>query len=299
MVECLASKVEQFGQCFKAARPVWDGREGVHIDYDALESKPFDALMFFTMYAHERPQANPRYKVAHRMAVLRTIGVIDTTPDVNERFRHTFERNGGFALAVWQNFRQCLSEDDTNPMLNETYTKGAVRLILERLKKESQPNVVFWLRSKELEDAYYTLSRLGGGIGHKIAALFLRDVWYFVGEWSSYDKTNLFCIQPVDIWVERWARRCWPGINWPGDREKTAKLITECCRGDGINPVLFNMGAWFIGSHFQRLCSFFQVPVSHRFDYQGALDTFDSALVNRGIRNLASSEGNGQTFPLL
>jgi len=299
MSESLPSKVERFGQCFGAARPVWDRREGVRIDYDALESNPFDALMFLTMYAHERPQANPRYKFAHRMAVLRTIGVSGIMPDTNERFHHSFETDDNFALAVWQNFAQCLGEEDTKAVPNERYTKGAVRLILERLKEGSEPNVVRWLRSKKLGDAYYTLSRLGGGIGHKIAALFLRDIWYFVGEWPTYDNTRLFCTQPVDIWVERWARRCWPGIEWPSDREKSAKLIVECCGKDKINPILFNMGAWFVGSHFQRLCSFFQIPMLQRFDYIGALDIFDPALVNQGISNLERYEGNGQIFPLL
>jgi hypothetical protein len=293
----LASKVEQFGQCFTSARPVWDDREGVHIDYNCLESKPFDALMFFTMYAHERPQANPRYKFAHRMAILKTIGLRQITPNVNEHFRDTFERKKDFAHRVWQAFEICLSTDDTIP--NETYTKGAVRLVLEKMKSESQPNIVLWLRSKKLQDAYHTLSRLGGGIGIKIAALFLRDIWRFVGEWSNYDKSELYCIQPVDIWVERWAKRCWPEIEWPNNREKIAKRICKACQEDGIDPVSFNMGAWLIGSHFQRLCSFFQVPMLDRFDYRATLNIFDPTIVNQAIQYLAISEGDRKMFPLM
>jgi hypothetical protein len=297
MAGSLASKVQPFGECFVTARPVWDWREGVQIDYGGLESKPFDALMFFTMYAHERPQADPRYKFAHRMAIMRSIGLQKITPEVNQRFQDQFKRKKDFASIMWQNFVECLKEDKTVP--KETYTKGAVRLVLERLKSESQPNVVVWLRSKPLGDAYGTLSKLGGGIGPKIAALFLRDIWRFVGKWHSYDETDLFCIQPVDRWVERWAKRCWPPEeSWPSNREEIAKLICKYCQRDGVDPVLFNMGAWLLGSHFQNLCSFFQVPMLKRFNYGGTLDIFDPNLVNRAIGNLARSEGNGDTFPI-
>lgn len=293
----MASKVQEFGGCFDVARPIWDRREGVQVNYQLLESRPFDALMFFTMYAHERPQADPRYPVAHRMAVLRAIGVSDATEaNVNEQFANRFRKDKGFPEAVWSEFEKCLKMDDRVP--KESYTVGPVRRVLEKLQEAGEPNLVVLLRSKKLKEAYNFLLGIHGGIGHKIAALFLRDVWGYAGPWPNTPESDLYCVQPVDRWVEFWARKCWPAVDWPQNREEVARLIVGRCLADRIDTVAFNKGAWFVGAHFQKLCGFFNIPIAKRLSYTEAVADFDPGIVRQAIAALLSSETSCRTFPV-
>ncbi len=57
-----------------------------------------------------------------------------------------------------------------------------------------------------------------------------------------------FCLQPVDVWVRRIARKA--GIAGPTDNDPAIrKGILKACRDEGVSPVVFNQGAWYMGYH--------------------------------------------------
>jgi len=203
MNRSLAHKLAEFGRCFNAAKPVWDRRHGLPIDriddYRQLVNKPLEALMLFTTVAHERPYASPKYPVAHRMAILKAIGASDIrNTGVNKKFSEKLLSDGNFPDEVWRDFKELAEietkrdEQQSNKQnIKEKYTKGPVVRILQELKAKREPNLILYLQSKKLEDAYNFLKdkKQIGGIGHKIAALFLRDVWDYVGKGGQWVNT--------------------------------------------------------------------------------------------------------------
>jgi len=64
------------------------------------------------------------------------------------------------------------------------------------------------------------------------------------------------------------------------------------CHEDGVDPVDFNMGCWFVASHFQELCSFFNISESERDNNEVAcLKRFKAGPVVNRIKALADTEG--------
>lgn len=304
----LAHRLSEFGRCFDAAKPIWDRRHGLHIktldDYRKLVNKPLDALMLFTTAAHERPYASPQFPIAHRLAIIKAIGASDIQePNVNKKFSEKLLNYNNFPGQVWSEFKKLakIEEKAANQATKESYTKGPVLKILDVLKAARQPNIILYLQSKKLKNAYEFLKDKNqiGGIGHKIAALFLRDIWDYVGkggQWVNTPPTDKYCIQPVDRWVKMWAEKCWSD-DWPQSVEKYAEPIIGRCKAEGVDPMNFNKGAWFVGSHFQNICSFCGVKASDRLSYTADIvDQFDPNKVEQAIKTLSSLEAGGQVF---
>ena len=300
----LAAKIQEFSAAFDTARRIWDSREGLYIDYQSLDSKPFDAIMFFTMYAHERPFSNPRYPVAHRMAILRSISASDAKePGVNDKFASKY-CEPGFADAVWNEFKTLLriadKREETRKRM-EKYTSGPVRTILEKLRENMEPNIVVLLTLMTLREAYEFLKKIDG-ISHKIAALFLRDVRSYFGGWQDAEESD-YCVQPVDRWVKELAAMCWSDVDTNQNSEKIARDIVRRCRKQGIDPIAFNKGAWLVGAHFQKLCSFFNIETTRRLSDTGtlaveAIHRFDPNILRKAVETLGKAETAGEIYPL-
>jgi hypothetical protein len=298
----LARRVEEFSGAFDVARPIWDRRQGLCIDYRFLSSKPFDALMFFTLYAHERPFANPRYPVAHRIAILKAIGASDAKgASVNRKHARRY-CEPGFAQAVWKEFKTLLTQDEGKEEARKTlknlkkYTRGPVLGILKMLTDERQPNIVVLLTSMKLREAYELLNHIDW-IGHKIAALFLRDVRGYCGGWPQAEEGDLFCLQPVDRWVGRLAVKCWEDLKEEKNPEKMAREIVKRCGKEGVDPIRFNKGAWLLGAHSQKLCGFFNIRTTMRLSDMGTLiDRFDPSMLKKAIETLGKAENAAEVY---
>lgn len=295
-------KVAEFSKAFSATGRIWEARDGLCIDYPALDKKPFDAIMFFTKYAHERPFTNPRHPIAHRISILKAIGVSDAKdPSANDKFAAKY-CEPGFAEKVWDEFALLMKIADKHKETRKTiekYTQGPVQTILEKLKEAEQPSIVALLTSKPLEEAYRFLKKIDG-ISHKIAALFLRDVSCSFGGWDKPERRHFYCLQPVDRWVRVVAERCWENIAGIKDVEKVAKAIVECCRVQGIDPIDFNKGAWFLGANFQKLCGFFRIDTTMRLPDLNtrAIEKFDLAELERAIETLGRAKSPERIYPL-
>lgn len=85
-------------------------------------------------------------------------------------------------------------------------------------------------------------------VGPKIAAFYLRDLVSLYGLEDKVPAEYAFCLQPVDVWVEKVARQL--GIVDQGaNPDKIQSAIIAHCQAEGISPLLFNQGAWYVGSN--------------------------------------------------
>lgn len=78
-------------------------------------------------------------------------------------------------------------------------------------------------------------------VGDKIASFFLRDTVFVYDLESSLKPEDYYYVIPIDIWVRRIAEKL--GI------EADAKAIATVCQQNGVSPVRFDQGAWYLGSH--------------------------------------------------
>ena len=78
-------------------------------------------------------------------------------------------------------------------------------------------------------------------IGDKIASFYLRDT-VFVYELDNYLKPEDYhYVMPIDTWVKQISNKI--GV------EADAKAMATACQQNGVSPIKFNQGAWYIGSH--------------------------------------------------
>lgn len=264
----LIQVIEGFGRCYDAAHLIWMDRVGLPTDHSKLLDSPINALRFFASYTHERGGTNPRFALYHRVAISKA------ESNYGENIL-----NSEFAETTWSEFEK-LAAGKSNPKL----TKGPVKDILVELRKAGEPNIIRHLYKKSLEGAYQWLTNIRG-IGHKLASLLLRDIWSCIGPWPETPSSSLKYLQPIDRWVRMWVKDfLWRNLDWPNDDLKFATQVVEECQKLKVDHVQLNKGAWFVGSHFDRLCQFFGIPQNKWVDFNIA-KKFDCVKVEQAIRN--------------
>jgi len=78
-------------------------------------------------------------------------------------------------------------------------------------------------------------------VKNKTASFFLRDT-VFVYDLEAYLKAeDYYYLVPIDTWVKKVADKL--GI------KANAKDIAITCQQNGVSPIRFNQGAWYLGSH--------------------------------------------------
>ncbi|MHB8539594.1 MAG: HhH-GDP family DNA glycosylase [Candidatus Acidiferrales bacterium] len=252
----LPSHIEKFADCFDLLQRHSAVRCGLEKEaLDHLTERPLDAMIFWTLYAHERAGRNPKFQFFHRAALYKSLGHEKYETGLNQPYAQELLKED-FAERVWGNFCSM-----TNGKTNEKLTRGPVRDTLEKLRKESSPNLVARLLNLGMPDARKWLLPLKG-VGPKIASFFLRDCFSFSHE--PIPSEQQWLAQPVDRWVLFWADKAWPTEKLPEIRkhDDQAKRITESCQEMGVNPIAFNKGAWFLGAHYSDIRLLYGLPES-------------------------------------
>jgi len=78
-------------------------------------------------------------------------------------------------------------------------------------------------------------------VGPKIASFFLRDTVFVYELDHSIRPEDYYYLMPIDTWVRKIADKL--GI------KADAKAIATLCHQNGVSPIRFNQGAWYLGSH--------------------------------------------------
>ena len=228
------------------------------------------AIFLFTTYAHERQGSNPRFPLFHRVALIKSLD--------GRKFNKVLLEDEQFPESVWNEFKMMAKKP------NKRITQGIVKHILEKMRNEGEPNLIRLLREKTLLKAYTWLKGVKG-IGPKLASFFLRDLWSFIGPWKNTATQDLYCVQPIDRWVQFWAKECWPQTKFPllkdapSDTrvENFAKKVIQVYFQNDIDPISFNKGAWFVGSHFDNLCFYFKVPEIDQINFKSCVINYFKA----------------------
>lgn len=265
----LAKALASFGKCSDVAHSIWMEQMDLPSDHKELLTSPIKSLLFFASYAHERAGRNPRFSLYHRIAIKK---IYDAGQDV---------MSASFAYRVWEEFEKLTpyDEEKRRHKTNEKLTKGPVMEVPKRLRRNGEANLISHLRRMTLEEAHTWLTKIPG-IGNKVASLLLRDIWSYIDKWPDTPLSHEKFLQPVDVWVRFWSLKAFPTGDWPRDDLRFAEQLVNRCRNATIDPVEFNKGAWFVGSHFYRLCHFFKVPEVERVDFR-IVEAFDADAVLR------------------
>jgi len=85
-------------------------------------------------------------------------------------------------------------------------------------------------------------------IGPKISSFYLRDLIDVCKLENYLSEDDYALLQPVDTWVRQVAERI--GIIGSGVSTKVAQgIIAEVCKEEGVSPIRFNQGAWYVGAN--------------------------------------------------
>jgi len=278
--------LESFNHCYDLAQKKWFQQAYVTSDPTQLTNDSLNALFFFTTFAHERGGRNPRYSLYHRVAINRALG--------GRSFDQVLLNSPNFSSDVWNKFIQMAVKP------NEKNTRGVVKDVLDKMRMQQEPNIVNLVSKASLIDSYMWLKKIRG-IGPKIASLFLRDVDSIVKPWRNIPQQHFYCMQPIDRWVRFWSRYCWPNQQWPNEYqvEKWAKIVVNLCNQSNLNSQDFNKGSWFVGSHFDDMCQFFDVPEHNRIDYVNCvIQYFNANVLHSAINNFMKHYEDHEVFPV-
>jgi len=282
----LARKLCDFASCYDHSHGIWMKRVGLTLDDKDLVKDSYQAMIFYTTYIHERQGSNPRFPLYHREALKRAMN--------GKNFDDILVSDNSFPEKVWKHFQE-MSGKGTNPKI----TKGVVSEILYEMRNEHETNIINLLKNKNLLEAFRWLDGIRG-IGPKLASFFLRDIWSFVGEWKNVPESSLRYLQPIDRWIRFWSKRCWPDIDWKSNsKEKEfSKRVTEECLNAKINPVAFNKGAWFAGSHFRELSWFFSVPEENQVEMEKCILGFSASEVVEAMKRFDEYSKQRMVYPI-
>lgn len=100
----------------------------------------------------------------------------------------------------------------------------------------------------ELKELWKSLQKFESGtgiksVGEKTASLFLRDLVTLL-DLEPKISEGWECLQPIDTWVRKVCEKV--GIE---EKRNLRKSIVDVCNSQGVSPVKFNMGAWYVGYH--------------------------------------------------
>lgn len=256
----IAQKISEFSLCYKEAVKNWLFYSELPEEVNKIKNDPLLSMCLFAGMAHERAGRNPNFSKFHRIALKRTLE--------GKKFEDALLNDSKYPNRVWNEFeKQTPTKENGKKATNPTHTMGAVKEILEKMKKEKEPNIATLLGKKQVEKAREFLRSLTG-IGFKLSAFVMRDFSDFFALWkdelkSDENKNKYFHLQPVDRWIERVSKSVW-NIELEGSHDEKAEKIIKCCLKENIDPIAFNQGAWFISAKLNELCAFQRIPEEKR-----------------------------------
>ncbi|MHA1963293.1 MAG: hypothetical protein ACXACG_02645 [Candidatus Thorarchaeota archaeon] len=156
----------------------------------------------------------------------------------------------------WANCLKQYSRRELNathfPLNCESDTKSPNRSLLRVMLDNDITNLAKWskkrLKQNRLREAHRTIKGIRG-IGKKIASFYLRDIAFLIG-FDEYSIGDSNLLQPIDLWVNRALEIILdeelgsPETNY---YPKTNTIVNLCEQAD-CSAMMFNMGAWVVGS---------------------------------------------------
>jgi len=135
--------------------------------------------------------------------------------------------------------------------VNKRYDRLLVIGTLGLTSELQKLNIAEWagreVRAGRLSKVYRRLDQLPS-VGDKIGSFFLRDLVDVLDLRAYVKRADRLLLQPVDTWVRQVARKI--GIRTgEGDLTGMRKAVVAACDDADADPIRFNQGAWYLGSH--------------------------------------------------
>jgi hypothetical protein len=135
--------------------------------------------------------------------------------------------------------------------VNKEGDRLMVLSLINFIQSNNQKNIVKFIikkiESNAISEAYKKLDEIYS-IGPKVASFILRDIVYIYELEKNLNKNDYYFLQPIDTWVHK-VSRVIGLINKDKFYKDESKDITNRCFEFGVNPIHYNQGAWYIGTH--------------------------------------------------
>ncbi len=194
---------------------------------------------FLISYAFER-QGSPR---AYRTIAKRAIDKVFTNSDIKVTANEVKE--------VWKQCKKIRDDDYPDLGLNESHhplkaDKGVLRRLVEKDVSDIWGYVSELLKQDKISEAYCFVYSICG-VGHKITALYLRDMAHFQLTPNNHYYTEF---QPIDTWLDQSIDiiKRMKKVPKKNTRNEKRQYIIDLCEAAECSPIDFNSGAWYSGS---------------------------------------------------
>ena len=128
-------------------------------------------------------------------------------------------------------------------------TIGVVNYIYHTHKLNFIDFLVLLIKEGKIENAYCILDGIYS-IGSKISSLVLRDIVHIYALEKFIKPEDYIMLQPIDTWVHQVSIAIGLIDNSKSKiyDEESSDIVSYCLK-NGINPIYYNEGAWYLGSH--------------------------------------------------
>ena len=218
-------------------------------DIDDLQSDWWEAFDFFLSRACVQGRSD---KVS--LKVYRAVN-LTLTPIFEGKYQTT--KFGRIKANRWRTVRRNLEEKIGEGKVGKGRDIDMIISALFFLDRLGDKNIVNYsvrmIQNNKISELYKELqkSQDRNGIvqvGPKIASFFLRDLVFLFNLGGEITPETMPLIQPVDTWVKRICNSI--GIvSMDDDFEVIRNKIIEYCHNAQVDPLDFNQGTWYVGSH--------------------------------------------------
>ncbi|NVM22732.1 MAG: hypothetical protein HWN68_13245 [Desulfobacterales bacterium] len=184
--------------------------------------------------------------------------VHDTALKILEAYfahEHSMLRYQRMRETNWQDLRQELYQNIGKGKVGKPRDVEMVVSTLEFIGRLENLNIVAYSVkrikggeiAKHYEEIQHTKNKSGiVQVGPKIASFYLRDAVSLFELESNVADDFQFCLQPIDIWVRKFAIKTGIVPHNTTD-EQIRSAIIGVCRERACSPLQFNQGAWYCG----------------------------------------------------
>jgi hypothetical protein len=206
---------------------------------------PKDALFFifsYSFYQGRKDEISSEFEERARNAVSQFLENNDIFSTSTARITEKSSLKNHY-----KNLYNKLKENGVNKEGDRLMVLSLINFIQSNNQKNIVKFVIEKIKSNAIYEAYKNLDEIYS-IGPKVASFILRDIVYIYKLEENLNKNDYYFLQPIDTWVHK-VSRVIGLINKDKFYKDESKDITNRCFEFGVNPIHYNQGAWYIGTH--------------------------------------------------
>jgi hypothetical protein len=217
------------------------------VEKDKIElylSDWYESFLFFLSriyYQGRTDKASEKVRDISTKIIGRYFSVADKDEAYNKLYANNF-------LDIQNALEEEIGKGKTGKSGDVNMTISVLKYIKSISGKNIVKKTVDEIKSTKLKNEYKDLQSIFQ-IGPKIASMYLRDIvtLYDLNSYIPIDEFQF--LQPIDTWVKKIARQLTIIDENEKKDGKIREKIVKACNENGISPLDFNSGAWYMGTH--------------------------------------------------